>query len=415
MQMIQCQNCGKLTGFKRNLGFGTIIMIVLTAGFWIFVLPFYPVRCITCGLKRASIPTKSSESNALFAMLALIVVVLIVAFAVVNHTPQTGTSTQGAAQPSAPVTGNDTSHPSSNAIPADNPSPDAPVDSSEKVISVAGVQFRKEYEEDDRAADARYKNRRVLVTGTLTGLAVPSMEEGMKMARKGLEANAVLMMDSPPVPESAFRSGEAMFYPGITAHSKNGSFFGLSGLDARSAIDQWEQHDEMVTLLCTVGDSYHVSELTGSPRSMFGDVNINIGDCTTQRTPPPEEDNGAIAPQYSEEAAMLMYGIIAQKIHPEPLDASFTQPKIIAVDHNDTAAKGEDDSPMKGISGTVILECVVDTDGKCPQWHILKSVDPREDQAVINGLAGVQFQPATEHGRSIAYPFIYKVKLNYTQ
>jgi TonB family protein len=126
-------------------------------------------------------------------------------------------------------------------------------------------------------------------------------------------------------------------------------------------------------------------------------------------------DNGPAQQDYSEKAAMLMYGIIAQKIHPEPLDASFTQPKILAIDHNDSATKDGNDSPVSRISGTVILECVVDTDGRCPQWKILKSVDPREDQAVVDGLAGVQFQPATEYGQPIAYPFIYKVTLNFAK
>ena len=54
MQMIQCPNCGKLTGFKRDLGFGTFFMVLLTCGLWLLVIPFYPARCITCGLTRGS-------------------------------------------------------------------------------------------------------------------------------------------------------------------------------------------------------------------------------------------------------------------------------------------------------------------------------------------------------------------------
>ena len=52
MQMIQCPNCGRLTGFKRALGFGTFFMVLLTCGLWLLVIPFYPARCITCGLTR---------------------------------------------------------------------------------------------------------------------------------------------------------------------------------------------------------------------------------------------------------------------------------------------------------------------------------------------------------------------------
>ena len=54
MQMLQCPNCGKLTGFKRALGFGTLFMVILTCGLWLLVIPFYPARCINCGLTRGS-------------------------------------------------------------------------------------------------------------------------------------------------------------------------------------------------------------------------------------------------------------------------------------------------------------------------------------------------------------------------
>jgi hypothetical protein len=54
MQMIQCPNCGKLTGFKRALGFGTFFMVLITLGLWLLVIPFYPARCINCGLTRHS-------------------------------------------------------------------------------------------------------------------------------------------------------------------------------------------------------------------------------------------------------------------------------------------------------------------------------------------------------------------------
>jgi hypothetical protein len=54
MQMIQCPNCGKLTGFKRALGFGTFFMVLITLGLWMLVIPFYPARCINCGLTRHS-------------------------------------------------------------------------------------------------------------------------------------------------------------------------------------------------------------------------------------------------------------------------------------------------------------------------------------------------------------------------
>jgi hypothetical protein len=53
MEMIFCPNCKKLTGYKRALGFGTLFAVLLTAGFWLIAIPFYPKRCITCGLKKS--------------------------------------------------------------------------------------------------------------------------------------------------------------------------------------------------------------------------------------------------------------------------------------------------------------------------------------------------------------------------
>jgi hypothetical protein len=57
MEMIFCPNCNKLTGYKRTIGFGTFFAVLLTAGFWLLALPFYPKRCIACGLSKSeSVP-----------------------------------------------------------------------------------------------------------------------------------------------------------------------------------------------------------------------------------------------------------------------------------------------------------------------------------------------------------------------
>ena len=44
-----CPICRKNHGFQRRLGWGTFFACILTFGFWIFVLPLYPKRCIVCG------------------------------------------------------------------------------------------------------------------------------------------------------------------------------------------------------------------------------------------------------------------------------------------------------------------------------------------------------------------------------
>jgi hypothetical protein len=56
MKFSHCTNCEKDTGHKRALGWGTFFAVILTAGGWFFVIPFYPIRCIACGKGEISLP-----------------------------------------------------------------------------------------------------------------------------------------------------------------------------------------------------------------------------------------------------------------------------------------------------------------------------------------------------------------------
>jgi hypothetical protein len=129
------------------------------------------------------------------------------------------------------------------------------------------------------------------------------------------------------------------------------------------------------------------------------------------------DDQASVTKNKLDKATRIMVAIIEQKIHPAQLDASFTSPQISFVDNvaggNRNAAG--DNRPTKGISGQVVLVCVIETDGNCQHWDVLKSVDPTEDQAVIDGLSGVHFLPATEYGHPIAYPFVEKVTLDFAK
>lgn len=51
-----CPSCHRETGHKRALGWGTFFAAILTWGFWLLILPFYPKRCIVCGtqIKKAT-------------------------------------------------------------------------------------------------------------------------------------------------------------------------------------------------------------------------------------------------------------------------------------------------------------------------------------------------------------------------
>ena len=49
MDYSYCPNCGKKTGHKRALGWGTLFGALFTFGISLFLIPFYPKRCIACG------------------------------------------------------------------------------------------------------------------------------------------------------------------------------------------------------------------------------------------------------------------------------------------------------------------------------------------------------------------------------
>jgi len=49
MNFLYCENCGKKSGYKRLFGWGTFFAVIVTCGFWLIALPFYPLRCMTCG------------------------------------------------------------------------------------------------------------------------------------------------------------------------------------------------------------------------------------------------------------------------------------------------------------------------------------------------------------------------------
>jgi len=58
MKMAYCAVCQAPRGFKRHLGVGTLLGLFFTGGLLLFLLPFYPKRCIICG-------TDESDSRAM--------------------------------------------------------------------------------------------------------------------------------------------------------------------------------------------------------------------------------------------------------------------------------------------------------------------------------------------------------------
>lgn len=46
--MKYCLNCKQMVEPKRNIGIGTFILVLMTAFFWVLLIPFYSKRCPLC-------------------------------------------------------------------------------------------------------------------------------------------------------------------------------------------------------------------------------------------------------------------------------------------------------------------------------------------------------------------------------
>jgi|ERR1035437_5025585 hypothetical protein len=277
MQMIQCTNCGKLSGFKRALGFGTFFMVVLTLGLWLLAIPFYPMRCINCGLTRHSVVLYNfrvwywSLNRKSRAFLVILPGLILLGIGIFNAIESDRQKPESISENISPFSNTSPTDISSRVASPSTPQAEPP----SETVRINGSALLKEYEENEQASDARYKNAHIVLTGPLMQVFVPSTEESLRMAKRGYEADAVLMIDSPPVPPSD--PGQALFTPGISAHSKNGSFFGFASYDESPL-----RTGDLVTVMCDGATNARVSELTGGPRSMFGDIAISLADCVLQ-------------------------------------------------------------------------------------------------------------------------------------
>lgn len=45
----ECPNCKQITMHRRKIGVGTLIMVLLTGGFWLLMVFCYRKRCAICG------------------------------------------------------------------------------------------------------------------------------------------------------------------------------------------------------------------------------------------------------------------------------------------------------------------------------------------------------------------------------
>ena len=289
MEMIHCPNCNKLTGFKRTLGFGTFFMVVITLGLWLFLIPLYPARCINCGLPRGSAFVWNLRTNPRHAITVSSVLLGAILVLLMFHA-----FFKPATEQPAPIIYNHSADTKSlgetSRLESSGEQPSNTV--ADTIIDVDADSLLAAYNDNENAAQARYENKTMRVTGALTGIFVPSTPETMDMAARGLHATAFVTMRMP------FSSPEqTLVLPGIMAYSEDNSFFG----QVSSATTDQLKIGDPVTIECrlkgahpalahvtTTGDTCNYSILLqdctlvdsvpaapptrsqGQPRSLFG-------------------------------------------------------------------------------------------------------------------------------------------------
>jgi hypothetical protein len=300
MQMIQCPNCGKLTGFKRALGFGTFFMVLLTCGLWLLAIPFYPARCMTCGLTRGSAFTHNfvtwyrGLSPAAKALVLILPALLFFGLVMLNSFQNSGTqhnplndgpttdlsqSSNDYQQSSSPASGNAESV---IRISAENLLAEFQRSEADKELRIKNESLSTYLNDKTETAEARYTGKRIQVTGIVTGVFIPSIET----SRRVLESRGTGITDEQGGAGSFITMGgpyphsveETLLLPGIEAWSKTGDSlqptFGqpnIESLAGRLVVGK------QASILC-----FFRSSSGSSPTK----VSISLEDCILEPSPP---------------------------------------------------------------------------------------------------------------------------------
>ncbi len=63
MTTLYCNLCKRPVEAKRNIGIGTLLLCVLTGGFWLIAIPFYSKRCPICKSESLSNSPPTSQDG----------------------------------------------------------------------------------------------------------------------------------------------------------------------------------------------------------------------------------------------------------------------------------------------------------------------------------------------------------------
>jgi TonB family protein len=354
MQMLQCVNCAKLNGFKRSLGVGTVLMVLLTAGFWILAMPFYPKRCIVCGFDSDDRPSKRWNNAAVLA--AILIFVGLVAWygsrrgAVAPHdaNPQpvdSGIHTSpDTAKPSPEVLSAERNAEANVGKPSPMPAylnPDEPKPDPSPLL-VSSDQIVADYGENELMADAKYKGKKLEVYGMVIKI------------REDADGKAFFVLSN------YFDMGE------VTALLEYGE-------EGRAAT---LRTGEIAHMVCQGGGM------------IMG--RIAVGNCKIKSkgiTPAPGEP-------YNLKQVYQVGGDVSA-----PQVISGPRPEL------------SEEAFRKGIYGKVIIHCVIDQEGNPHGITVTQPMGMGVDENVVRAIQATRFQAATQHG--IPVPVEWSITVNF--
>lgn len=407
MQMLQCPNCGKLTGFKRALGFGTLFMVILTCGLWLFVIPFYPARCINCGLRRGTAITANfstwyrglSRPAQLFVLLAPLALIAIFAITNLSHNTQQEPKVAPAfpASDSADQTASTPNQNSPTLQPADA--------RDDHELHLAPDLFGKGAVSDGRTYSIALISANQARIPPDTGLFV----QGIILGQVG--------QDTIALGDAQERAKHLFCELSPDEFQEVSSLYHIGDQVQAYGIYQGSSDGFPLFQQCTFADATNnvVSPQQEQPESVLpqGEAS-NHASPSTSNTP---ASSGSSEDQ-AKTLAKLWVAMESQKLHPQALDPSFTPPELISMNSSEAASTSnsgtvQESTTHKGVDGTVIIGCIVGPEGTPRDLQIIKSVTPWEDQAVLGAFKGAHFKAATENEHAISWPFAYEVNLHF--
>ena len=145
---------------------------------------------------------------------------------------------------------------------------------TDEVMSIDATSLLAAYQADEKAATARYENRKLAVTGVLSGVFIPPPSVLMR-AGSDFHPSAFVTMGGPH-PDSL---EQTLFLPGIKAYSDSSSLFGERN---PLVVAERLRRGETVTVVCTDPVASRVSDLVGGPSNGNTGYSVVMENCTLQ-------------------------------------------------------------------------------------------------------------------------------------